>query len=424
MSTSSKFASCLDYRLSRRRLMGAAGGTFLGFQVRNLLAFAGTSHRPTAEHVILFWNGGGMSHIDTFDPKPGRPTQGDLEPIDTNVAGVQISEIFPQLSKQMDKVALVRSIAGTQGDHGRATYQLQTSYNQSSNLQHPGFGSVVASQCEALGDLPAYISISGFAPKAGYLGQTCEAYYVGRPGERDPYLAFPEGIARVRGNKRLDILERINGKYAASLPSGTVKATQTASDDAVKLMNSPALKAFEFDDVKQEVRERYGETEFGRGALLARRLVEQGVRFVQINRGGFDVHQRAFPAMAAHGEVMDPALAALIEDLHETGLLEKTLVITLSEFGRTPKINKDAGRDHHASVFSCLMAGGGIRGGTVIGSSDEDGYVPKDRPVQVPDIHATLCHALGIDASKEVMTPLQRPMKLVDKGEPVMELFA
>ena len=416
-------SSCLDYRMTRRSLLGAAGGTFLGLQVRNLLAFSGTSHKPLADHVILFWNGGGMSHIDTFDPKPGRPTQGEFEPIDTSVPGVQISQIFPQLATQMDKVALIRSIAGTNGDHGRATYQLQTSYNQSSNLQHPGFGSVVAHECSPMGDLPAYISISGFAPKAGYLGQTCEAYYVGRPGEKDPYLAFPEGIAQVRGNKRLDVLSRMNAKYSAKLPSKTLESTQTSVSEAVKLMNSPALEAFEFGKVKPEVLEKYGETEFGRGALLAGRLVENGVRFVQVNRGGFDVHQRAFPAMEAHGEVMDPALASLIEDLHESGKLERTLVITLSEFGRTPKINKDAGRDHHAAVFSCLMAGGGIRGGMVIGSSDEDGYQPQDRPVAVPDIHATLCHALGIDPSKEVMTPLQRPMKLVENGKPVMELF-
>jgi uncharacterized protein (DUF1501 family) len=152
-------------------------------------------------------------------------------------------------------------------------------------------------------------------------------------------------------------------------------------------------------------------------------LVETGVRFVQINRGGFDVHSNAFPAMRAHGEDMDPAVAALIEDLAQTGMLEKTLVIMLSEFGRTPRVNDDEGRDNHAACFSCMMAGGGIRGGQVVGSSDEDGYLPKDRPVQVADLHATVCQALGIDFHKEVMTPLQRPMKLVDGGTPVAELF-
>ena len=157
--------------------------------------------------------------------------------------------------------------------------------------------------------------------------------------------------------------------------------------------------------------------------MLARRLVENGVRFVQVNRGGFDTHSNNFPAMQAHGDVMDPALASLIQDLKDRGMLDKTLIMMVSEFGRTPRINDNAGRDHWAAVFSCFMAGGGIKGGQVIGSSDEDAMRPQDRPVEVADLHATLCHALGINHEKEVMTPLQRPMKLVDGGSPVMELF-
>jgi len=405
-------------------MLGASAGTFLGMSVRNLMAFAGSNGKQTAEHVIMFWNGGGMSHIDTFDPKPGRPTQGDFEPISTSVAGIQISQILPQLAKQMHNFSIIRSIAGTNGDHGRGTYQLQTSYNTFPNLTHPGLGNIVVSELEQKGDLPAFVSVSGNGTRAGYLGQRCEAFFVGRPGEKDPYLAFPEGIAQLRGMKRLEALERINSKFAQQAPSDQFAATSTATKDAVRLMQSPALEAFELDKVDDVTRDRYGRTEFGRSCLLAKRLVEQGVRFVQVNRGGFDVHQNAFPAMEAHGEVMDPALASLIADLASSGMLEKTLIITLSEFGRTPKINKDAGRDHHASVFSCLIAGGGIKGGQVIGSSDEDGYKPKDRPVQVPDIHATVCQALGIDHNKEVPTPLQRPLKLVDNGTPVKELFA
>jgi len=405
-------------------MLGASAGTLLGLNVRSLLARAGTDGKASAEHVILFWNGGGMSHIDTFDPKPGRPTQGEFSPIDTSVSGIQISEILPQLSKQMHHAALIRSVAGTNGDHGRATYQVQTSYNTFPNLQHPGLGNIVTHELPQLGDLPAFVSVSGQGTRAGYLGQKCEAFFVGRPGEKDPYLAFPEGVAALRGNKRLEALERVNAKFASRTPSAEFDATQTATKEAVRLMQSPALEAFELEKESEETRDRYGRTEFGRGCLLARRLVEKGVRFVQVNRGGFDVHYNAFPAMQAHGEVMDPALSSLVSDLASSGLLSKTLIIMLSEFGRTPKINKDAGRDHHASVFTCFMAGGGIKGGTVIGSSDEDGYKPKDRPVAVPDLHATVCHALGIDGSKEVITPLQRPLKLVDGGKPVMELFA
>lgn len=415
--------NCSGYRVSRRAMLGAASGTILGLSVRNLLALAGTSHPAKAEHVILFWNGGGMTHLDTWDPKPGRPTQGEFEPIETSVPGIQISEIFPRVAQQMHHAALIRSIAGTNGDHGRATYQLQTSYDPFPNLQHPGIGSVVVHEREALGDLPAHISISGEAPRSGYLGQRCEAYFIGRPGEKDPYLAFPSGITQVRGNKRLDVLSRFNNRYGEKVSRPQLQASQTAVDQAVKLMRSPALKAFELDKEDPATVERYGETEFGRGALLARRLVEEGVRFVQINRGGFDVHTNAFPAMRDHGDVMDPALGSLVEDLAASGMLEKTMILMLSEFGRTPTVNKDAGRDHWASVFSCFIAGGGVKGGTVIGSSDKDGEMPDERPVNVPDLHATVCHALGIDPDKEVMTPLGRPMKLVNKGQPVKELF-
>ena len=416
--------ACREYRLSRRAMMGATSASILGFSIRDLLAFSGQDHTAKAEHVILFWNGGGMSHLDTWDPKPGRPTQGEFNPISTSVPGMQISEIFPKLSKQMHHAALIRSIAGTQGAHGRATYNVQTSYLPSTNLRHPGVGSVVVHELDNHSDLPPYITISGQARRAGYLGQRCEAYYVAAPGEKDPYLAFPQGIGQVRGDRRLEELAKMNKRFTVKKEDARLTSTQTSIDDAVRLMRSPALEAFELDKIDAKTLGRYGDTNFGRGALMAKRLVEKGVRFVQINRGGFDTHSNNFTAMSNHGEVMDPALASLIEDLNESGMLEKTMVIMLSEFGRTPRINDNAGRDHWAPVFSGFMAGGGIKGGQVIGSSDEDGYMPKDRPVQVADINASMCHALGIDHEKEVMTPLLRPMKLVDNGSPITELFS
>lgn len=416
-------SGCLDYQLSRRLFMGASSATLLGMSVKGLLANTGKDHEAKAEHVILFWNGGGMSHIDTWDPKPGRPTGGDLSAIQTSAAGIQISEIFPTLAEQMHHCSLIRSIAGTQGDHGRATHHVQTSYLPFPNLVNPGIGSVVTHELPNLGDLPAYISISGQAPRAGYLGQKCEAYYVSNPGDKDPYLAFPEGIAEVRGNKRLETLAKYNQRFTGNSTNTRLRSTETSIEEAVALMRSPALEAFELSKESPETLERYGNTSFGRGALLAKRLVEKGVRFVQVNRGGFDTHRDNFDAMRDHGEVMDPALASLISDLAETGMLKKTLVIMLSEFGRTPRVNKDVGRDHWASVFSCFLAGGGIKGGSVYGSSDEDGAEAKDQPVKVQDIHATICHALGINPNKEVITPLARPLKLVDQGVPITGLF-
>ena len=416
---------CLDYQMTRRRMLGLSSATLLGMPIASMLAKAGETKKATCEHVILFWNGGGMSHIDTWDPKPGREVAGEFDPIDTSADGIQISGIFPKLAKQMHHAALIRAIAGTNGAHGRASYQLQTSYNQTPNLIHPGIGSIVVHEKERVGDLPSFITISGNARRAGYLGQRCEAYYVGRPGEKDPYLAFPAGISQTRGNKRLDTLARINQRDNRKLDTNQLKAVNPATKEAVGLMRSPALKAFELDKEDPKTLARYGDNAFGRGALLARKLVETGVRFVQVNRGGFDTHSNNFPAMQNHGDVMDPALASLIEDLAASGKLASTMVIMLSEFGRTPRINDNAGRDHHARCFSCFMAGGGIKGGQVIGKSDEDAMGPAERPVNPHDLHATVCHAMGIDYEKKVETRLLRPMPLVSEGaKPVLELFS
>lgn len=418
-------SGCTDYHMTRRRMLGVVGASMMGMPVSRLLADMTTDQKATADHVILFWNSGGMSHLDTWDPKPGRKVQGEFNPIKTSVDGMEISEIFPQLAKQMHHAALIRSVAGVNGDHGRAQYELQTGFNQTPNLVHPGLGSIVVHEMEPLGDLPAFVSISGQAAKSGYLGQRCEAYFVGRPGQKDPYLSFPEGIHHARGMKRLEILAEMNARKSMETGSPEMKATEVALRDAVKLMESPALKAFELGTENQETIDRYGDTEFGRGALLARRLVEKGVRFVQINRGGFDNHGGIFDAMRAHGATMDPAIASLIQDLKANGKLSRTLVVVLSEFGRTPRINGNGGRDHHARCFSAFLAGGGLKGGSIVGASDPDGMVPAERPVQIADIHATICRALGIDHSREVITPQGRPMRLVRKeANPISEILS
>ena len=206
--------ACKDYKLTRRRMMtqSAAGATLLGMPISQLMAASGRDHAAKCEHVILFWNGGGMSHIDTWDPKPGRETQGEFEPIKTSADGIQISEIFPKVATQMHNATLIRSIAGTQGAHARATYNLQTSFLPGP-VQHPGIGSVVAHEKEKLGDLPAFISISGQARTASYLGQSCEAYFIANPGDPDPYLKFPAGVAMERGNNRLERLAKFNNRF-------------------------------------------------------------------------------------------------------------------------------------------------------------------------------------------------------------------
>lgn len=421
-------SACKDYKVTRRRMMrqsamGATAASLLGIPIHELVAATGKDHAAKCEHVILFWCGGGMSHIDTWDPKPGRPTQGEFDPINTSADGIQISEIWPTVAKQMHNATLIRSIAGTQGAHGRAAYNLQTSFLPGP-VQHPGVGSVIAHERGQVGDLPAFITISGQARTASYLGQSCEAYFIANPGDPDPYLKFPSGVSELRGNKRLEALAKFNKRFNGSTSDVRLTSTATAIDDAVRLMRSPSLEAFKLDKVPAKDLERYGDTPFGRGALMAKRLVDEGVRFVQVNRGGFDTHGDNFFRMREHGEVMDPALGSLLQDLADSGKLEKTMVLMMSEFGRTPRINDGGGRDHWPKVFSCFMAGGGIKGGNVIGSSDEDGGMPNDQPVKVADIHASICHGLGIDPDKEVFTRQGRPMKLVDDGTLIDGLYS
>jgi hypothetical protein len=416
---------CTGYRSNRRQVLQAGGlATLLGMPIRSLLAEKGAHRTPTADHVILFWNGGGMTHIDTWDPKPGRPTAGPFNPINTSADGIQISEIFPQVAKQMKHASLIRSISSPIADHGLASYIIRTSYPPNANIIHPSMGSMAAHERHQLGALPAFVSINGQAPKAGYMGQKCEAYFIGRPGEKDPYLSFPSGITKVRGDKRLEILDRMNKRTSNYFGAPEMKDVETSVDDAVALMNSPALKSMEIDSSDPDL-QRYGDTEFGRGAILARNLVENGVRFVQINRGGFDNHNNIEDAMVTHGTAMDPALASLVEDLELRGMLERTMVVMLSEFGRTPRVNGNAGRDHWSRVFSGFFAGGGVKKGYVVGSSDEDGMYPDSTPVSPADIPATICHALGADWTKTNITPQERPIKLTSEGSnPVFELFA
>jgi len=416
--------SCQSYHVSRREFLHAAGtlgvASLLGMPVRELMAGNTTG---TAEHVILLWMSGGMSHIDTLDPKPGRKVGGEFQPIKTTASGVEISEILPTLASQMKHAALVRSINGVEGDHGRARYNVMTGYRMAPQLVHPGMGSIISSQRHQIGDLPSFVAVGGRAMSSGYLGQKCEAYFIGTPGMPDPYVQLPEGINEVRAKRRLEVLDQMNNGFSKRHPDPYLDATEDSYTAAMNFMKSPALKAFKLEEESTDVRERYGISMFGRGCLLARRLVEQGVRFVQVSLGGFDTHDNNFAALQQRAAVLDPAIGSLIDDLNSTGMLSKTMVVLLSEFGRTPRINDDNGRDHHPRVFSTMMAGGGIKPGTVVGSSDKDGFEPKDRPVKVADIHATVCRALGVDPNHEVMTPLKRPMKLVDGGTAVTELL-
>ena len=416
--------------VTRRTLCrSAAGGlaTLLGMPVRGLLASESgddAGRKPRADAVILLWMGGGMSHIDTFDPKPGAKTGGEFAAIRTAVDGATISEILPTVAAQLGHATLVRTLTGESADHGDATHHVLTSYPRVREFVHPSLGSIVADQVDKLGDLPAFVTVGGQAPSPGYLGQTAEAYFIGEPGQPDPTVTLPEGITLARSSRRLELLGRLNEGFGADAKPRLVDAVDGSYAAAVKLMRSPALAAFDLDGEPAAIREAYGDTRFGRGCLLARRLVEQGVRFVQVNLGGFDTHTDNFPAMRGLGAVIDPAIGTLLRDLAASGRLDRTLVLVLSEFGRTPDINGSAGRDHYPDVFSGLVAGGGIRRGFVLGETDREGREAEEKPVRLADLHATLCDQLGIDPDHEVATPLGRPMKLVNGGRIVRELLS
>ncbi|MEI6636385.1 MAG: DUF1501 domain-containing protein [Planctomycetota bacterium] len=406
----------------------AAGGlaTLLGMPVRGLVAREpGVAARAAqADAVILLWMGGGMSHIDTFDPKAGAKTGGEFTAIRTAVDGVTISEILPTVAAQLGHATLLRTLTGESADHGDATHHVLTSYPRVRELVHPSLGSIVADQVDRLGDLPAFVTIGGQAPSPGYLGQTAEAYFIGEPGQPDPTVTLPEGITLVRSSHRLELLDRLNKGFAVDAKNRLVDAVDGSYAAAVKLMRSPALTAFNLDDEPPAVREAYGDTRFGRGCLLARRLVDQGVRFVQVNLGGFDTHTGNFPAMRGLGAVIDPAIGTLLRDLAASGRLDRTLVLVLSEFGRTPDINGSAGRDHYPDVFSGLVAGGAIRRGFVLGATDPEGRKAEERPVRLADLHATVVAQLGIDPDREVPSLLGRNMKLVNGGRVIGEMLS
>ncbi|MEX2288237.1 MAG: DUF1501 domain-containing protein [Planctomycetaceae bacterium] len=390
--------------ITRRTMLGASGAALLaGGSGRLMASLSATSSavavghvtpRATAERVIFFWLGGGLSHLDTWDPKPQRPSQGEFDPIATSATGVWISEIFPRLASQMHHCALVRSLVGQYDQHLPATSHLQTGREPTAVVQHPGIGSICVRALGQSQEMPPYASISGRAPSSGWLGPRFAAEFI--PSPENALNLSPPPPSRGR--------DGVGGR----MRRGDAETRGRGDGDA----DAAAVSA------------RYGDTTFGRGTLLARLLVERGTLFVHVYRGGFDTHANAFHTLRMHGDVMDRPLAALIEDLAQSGLLATTLVVVLSEFGRSPRVNSHAGRDHWSGCFSCLLAGGGISGGTVVGESDRDGYRPLSTPVQVGDLHATIFRALGITEPSNASSTGELPLTLNREFHPVMELFA
>ncbi|MEX2114602.1 MAG: DUF1501 domain-containing protein [Pirellulales bacterium] len=374
---------------------------------------------------IILWMTGGPSHFETFSPKPGHENGGETKAISTSVPGIEVSDNFPEFAKVMHHAAIIRSMTSKEGSHPRATYLMHTGYLPNASVKYPAFGSIVAQQiASAELDLPAFVRI-GAATRDGAGGGILGIQY-------DPFLMpeagkLPTNTAPatdfVRYDRRLGLLDRLDVSYATSGGKEEVAEHQRLYQKAARMIKSSQMGAFDLDQEPVEMREAYGDSKFGNSCLLARRLVETGVPCVEVVHGGWDTHFDNFPRVKELAGEVDRPFAYLLSDLHQRGMLESTVVLWTGEFGRTPRINPRAGRDHYPRAFNSVLAGGGIRGGQVIGRTDDAGGTVEERPVGVTDLLQTLCKSLKIDSKVENIAPNGRPIRIVDDGAPVSELF-
>ncbi|WP_373653626.1 DUF1501 domain-containing protein [Schlesneria sp. DSM 10557] len=407
------------------RLMASACG--LSFAVPGLdLRAADQRGDERAKSFLTIWLGGGPSQLETWDPHPGTRIGGDVTAIPTTIPGVEIANLYPQVAEQLHHVSLIRSLVSKEGDHERASYMLHTGYRPEPTLVHPSIGSIAIHERPSDGvEIPQFVALGAaeFPPRGGFLGDRFDAYRVFNPGETGQNIK--PLVSQERQGRRMANLELISKSFERGRGA---KAEQTLHqhtvDAALRMMTSEQLKAFSIESEPAELRAAYGDSPFGRGCLVARRLLEVGVRSIEVSLSGFDSHANNHEVQAARSRTLDPALATLLKDLVERDLLQSTIVLVTGEFGRTPTINPLGGRDHWPSGFSCLVGGGGLRKGGLIGATDPHGDEtrPVD-PIEVADLYATILGRLGVDYEKEVITPIGRPMKLCS-GRPIERLIA
>jgi len=386
--------------------------------------------------VIHFWLAGGISQIDSFDPKPEADSKyrSPFKSISTSVPGIHICEHLPELAKRMERMVIIRSMTHKIASHPDAMTFMMTGQQPLATIQMPSIQAIAAKELRSGNELPASVSIpgaSGSWDRAGFLGPRFDPFSAGNPNQenykvRD--LDLPMGVDWARMDHRRNLLKLVDEKFRRMDKVGIAENMESYYQTAIDLMRSEkAKKTFKIDEETDAVRERYGRTSTGQGALLARRLVESGVRFVTVSRGlgAWDHHGNIFPQLANDylGE-LDHAVSALLDDLKDRSMLGTTLVIITGEFGRTPEINAFQGRDHWPNVFSMVVAGGGITGGRVLGESDKNGMFVKDNPVQVPDLLATIYKKLGIDYEKEYVSNIGRPVKIGANGAPIPFLLS
>ena len=380
----------------------------------------------TAKSVIHIWLPGGFAQQETFDPKPLSPMEyrGDMGTIETSIPGVRFNEKLEHTAKIADKITVVRSMTHGEAAHERGTHNMFTGYKPSPALKFPSFGSVVAHELGPRANLPPYVCVPNLtAPDAGagYLGSAYGPFTLGAdPGSpnfavRD--LQLPGGVDPQRFATRQRLRDIVGRHFQKLEDSENLEAMDEFYKRAYDLVSSErARAAFDINAETPALRDAYGRNDAGQRMLLARRLVESGVRLVSLNYGGWDMHQRIRDGITRTLPAFDQAFSMLIKDLEQRGLLDSTLVMVSSEFGRTPKINKDLGRDHWPKVFSVVLAGGGVKRGQIYGSSDAIAAEPADNPLTIEDLATTVYHCLGIVADKELMAPGNRPAEIVDGG--------
>jgi len=424
---------------TRRQFLALGARSLLGVTIAGMLPgrlFAGDpgaasalvlrSPRPMARNVIYLYMAGGMSHLDTLDPKPGLAVAGPVKAIPTSVDGIQLAENLPLTARMMHRCALVRSLTSTQGAHEQGNYYVHTGYRLIGTTRHPAMGAWLGSLSGRTNDtLPASVLIGGDSqhPGAGFLESRFSPLPIGNPETGLANSHSPDNVDEARFQRRLQLLDRVNKPFTAANQQKEARAYHDLYDEAVTLMRSRDLAAFDMSQESPAMRAAYGSDRFGQGCLLARRLIENDVRFVEVTLGGWDTHDDNFDRVQARCEVLDLGFSTLLADLDARGLLDETLVVLATEFGRTPRINGNQGRDHHPRCFSMLLAGGGIRGGQVYGTSDEQGEAVGERHVAVPDFNATIAYALGLPLDKVITAPNGRPFTVADKGQPLVDLF-
>ncbi len=411
---------------------GAIGVAHIGW--RDLLIAQAAELRKQQRSMILLWMDGGPSQFESFNPKPGSPNQGPTKTISTKLPGIEFAEFWPNVASIADKISFIRSMRSGEADHFRAIKLVRSGYPINPTIAYPTWGSVVAMErYDAAFELPAFVRIGKPRIKtrdinSGVLGAKYESFKIDEAGKL-PDDVLPRVSTAVL-NRRLVLTDALDAEFARTEFAGIVKEKKDIYDRTTRFVTSPRLSAFSLDKEPDSLRDAYGRTTFGQGCLLARRLVESGVSFVEVfshgsqTDAGWDTHGNGFRDTPILCGEADPAFATLVTDLEQRGMLENTLVVWMGEFGRTPKIKKDGGRDHYAKGWLTALTGGGIQPGRVIGKTDKDGLDVTERPVSVPDLYTTFCHCLGIDHEKEYVTAEDQPLKLVDEGgKPVEELF-